>query len=450
MIKPKVSVIVPVYNAQIFLRQALDGLVEQTLKEIEIICVDDGSTDDSLGILQQYALTDKRVKVFSQENYGAGVARNKGLEAASGEYVIFLDCDDMFDKTMCMKAYQQIERDKSDVVIFGANNFFEDGRKISADWMLDHDLIGGVQKLETKDCYDFIFNISGSNPWNKLFRRKYIAENGLLFQDIKKSNDVYFVNMALALSSRISFLNEKLVDYRVSENSIQGADSGEGFEFYYALKYLKEKLIERGFFQRVKKSFERMALQHCTDKIWNAKSYNSFCKMYAEYSKIADELGIKDYVANTPELYLEYKNYVLLMRPENEKLVYEFIGQYKNLCDEYQKIEELCVIIERMNVKKKWIVPYDAIKKTQKILIYGAGSAGSDIYHELDDNGYELVGWVDRNTSGHEQGVSFVDSIREKDFDVIIIAISSEDVADEVERELIQIYNVEKEKIVKI
>lgn len=458
MVKPKVSVVMPVYNARIFLRQAMDCLLEQTLKEIEMICVDDGSTDDSLEILQQYALRDKRVKILKQENHGAGAARNKGLEAAEGEYIIFLDCDDIFDKTMCKKAFQQIEKDKSDVVIFGAHYFLEEGTKVSADWMLVHDLVGDVQTLETKDCYNAIFNISGSNPWNKLFRRKYIVDNGLLFQEIKKSNDVYFVSMALALSTKISFLDEKLVDYRVSKNSIQGSDSGEGFEFYYALKYLKDKLVERDLFQRTKESFESMALQHCVDKVWNAKSYDSFCKMYAEYPKIADELGIKGYVANTSELHLEYKNYVLLMRPTNGKLVYEFIGQYKNLCNGYREIDELRmitaqlrIIIERMNVKKRWIVPYGAIKNKQKILIYGAGSAGSDIYHELYDNGYKLAGWVDKNAFKYEgQGISSVDSIRETDFDVIIIAISNEAIADEVERELIQKYNVEKEKIVKI
>lgn len=453
MIKPKVSVVMPVYNAPIFLRQAMDCLLVQTLKEIEIICVDDGSTDDSLEILQQYALSDKRVKVLKQENLGAGVARNKGLEAASGEYVIFLDCDDMFDKSMCMKAFMQIEEDKSDVLIFGANHFYEEGKKKPADWMLVHDLVGRAKTLETKDCYDFIFNISGSNPWNKLFRRKYIVENGLLFQDIKKSNDVYFVSMALALSSKISFLDEYLVDYRISESSIQGADSGEGLEFYYALKYLKDKLIERGLFQLTKESFGRMALQHCVDKVWNAKSYDSFCKMYAKYSELAEELGITGYVNNTPELHLEYKNHVLLMRPANEKLLYEFIDQFKKLCDGYNEIDELRATVKRMSVKKRWIVPYESLKRTQRILIYGAGSAGSDIYHELSDNGYKLAGWVDKNAfkyEGREKDISSVDSIREKDFDILIIAISNEDIADEVGRELIQVYNVEREKIVKI
>lgn len=91
---PKVSVIIPVYNAEKYLRQCLDSIIEQTLKEVEIICVDDGSTDGSVHILKEYSVGDPRIKVFLQKNQGAGPARNAAMEAASGEFIAFMDADE--------------------------------------------------------------------------------------------------------------------------------------------------------------------------------------------------------------------------------------------------------------------------------------------------------------------------------------------------------------------
>ena len=93
---PKVSVIIPVYNVEEYLRECLDSIVKQTLREIEIICVDDGSTDNSLEILKEYAKKDNRITVITQKNLHAGVARNAGLAVAKGEYLSFLDSDDFF------------------------------------------------------------------------------------------------------------------------------------------------------------------------------------------------------------------------------------------------------------------------------------------------------------------------------------------------------------------
>ena len=103
----KVSVILPVYNASDYLHQCMDSIVGQTLKDIEIICVDDGSTDNSLDILKEYEQKDKRVKVIQQKNAGAGAARNNGLSIATGEYLSFLDSDDFFEPDMLEKAYEK-------------------------------------------------------------------------------------------------------------------------------------------------------------------------------------------------------------------------------------------------------------------------------------------------------------------------------------------------------
>jgi len=116
--QPKISVIVPVYNTEKYLAACLDSLVNQTLKEIEIICVDDGSTDSSLKILREYEAKDSRLKVITQENKYAGVPRNTGIDAAAGKYVYFADSDDYCDLSLLEKAYSKLAETHADIVYF--------------------------------------------------------------------------------------------------------------------------------------------------------------------------------------------------------------------------------------------------------------------------------------------------------------------------------------------
>ena len=114
----KVSVIIPVYNVEKYLRECIDSILNQTLHELELICVDDGSTDGSLEILQTYEKKDNRVTVLTQHNQGAGAARNKGLQIAKGEYLSFLDADDFFAPGMLEEAYRKCKSVSADVCVY--------------------------------------------------------------------------------------------------------------------------------------------------------------------------------------------------------------------------------------------------------------------------------------------------------------------------------------------
>lgn len=122
---PKVSVIIPVYNTEPYLYECLNSIINQTLKDIEIICVNDGSTDSSLNILEKYAEYDSRIVIFSQENKGQSVARNVGLSAASGEYVYFMDSDDVLSLNAMETLFNHATKDKTDIIYFGADVFYE-------------------------------------------------------------------------------------------------------------------------------------------------------------------------------------------------------------------------------------------------------------------------------------------------------------------------------------
>lgn len=122
----KVSVILPVYNGEKYLKQCLDSICSQTLKEIEILCVDDGSTDHTAEILADYAKKDERIRVIHQANAGAGAARNNGLRQASGEYLSFLDADDFFEPDMLERAYAKAKEEDAQIVVFASDQYRED------------------------------------------------------------------------------------------------------------------------------------------------------------------------------------------------------------------------------------------------------------------------------------------------------------------------------------
>lgn len=124
--RPKVSVIIPVYNAENYLKECLDSILKQTLQEIEVICVNDGSSDGSLSILNEYVKEDSRLKIISQENQGAGSARNNGLKYAKGLFVIFLDCDDIFEHNMLEIMYSKAILLNLDVCVCRSDQFNND------------------------------------------------------------------------------------------------------------------------------------------------------------------------------------------------------------------------------------------------------------------------------------------------------------------------------------
>ena len=119
----KVSIIIPVYNAEKYLGKCLESLLSQTLQEMEIICVDDGSSDSSPEILKRFQERDGRVRILTQENQYAGAARNNGMKEAQGEYLLFLDADDFFENTLLEKVYNQGKKMEADIVLFGAKQY---------------------------------------------------------------------------------------------------------------------------------------------------------------------------------------------------------------------------------------------------------------------------------------------------------------------------------------
>ena len=269
--KKCISIIIPVYNCEDYLRECLDSLLDQTLKNIEIICIDDESTDSSYKILQEYAKKDKRVKVVKQEHSNAGNARNIGMSMAKGEYFLFLDSDDFFDKNLCKKAYLNAHNNKLDVLLFTAYRYDNNTQEKTAyTTLLNTNYLNMRQVYNSKDLKDHIFLITSGCPWTKLFRRGFVEEHNLQFQPLSNSNDVYFTRSSVALAERIMALNEKLVYYRINHgNNTQATKHKKPLNFIYAYIAVKEKLEKEGVFEDFYKAFINIVIN---ETIYN---YNS-------------------------------------------------------------------------------------------------------------------------------------------------------------------------------
>lgn len=261
----KVSVIVPVYQSETFLKQCLDSLRNQTLKEIEIICVDDGSEDQSVLILQSIAKEDSRVRFYNQEHKGAGAARNQGMKKAEGEYLTFIDADDFANPEMLERLYERASETKADVVVCKASCWHED-LQIYTDLpgAMREELVPEKEVFNRKDMPEGILNAFHNWPWNKLYRRAFIEENHLTFQEIFRTNDLYFTCRALVLAERIALVREYLINYRVGTGkSSQDTNKSYPLAFYEAFLALQDFLKQQGLYEELKKSFVNHALDGC-------------------------------------------------------------------------------------------------------------------------------------------------------------------------------------------
>lgn len=224
--QPVVSVIVPVYNAGAFLRRTLDCICGQTLREIEIILVDDGSTDDSVRIQQEYAAQDSRIILLQQKHEYAGAARNKGMAIARGKYLSFLDADDLFAPSMLEQMVQRAEEESADVVVCRCDIFYTEGDYQPLSWQIHDRYLTKINRknFSLKDEYpQASFQTFIGWAWDKLFRADYVKSHGFSFGNTRHGNDAPFVFPAVVAAGCISIVDESLVKYRKSAGQISDA-----------------------------------------------------------------------------------------------------------------------------------------------------------------------------------------------------------------------------------
>ena len=259
----EISVIIPVYNIQQHLRECLDSVLGQSYPHLQVICVDDGSTDESPAILAQYAQKDNRVQVIRQQNAGPGAARNTGLEAATGEYVIFLDSDDWFEPDFLAKMVDTAVREGADVAICRAVEFdTNSGRELPSEWMMKKQYLPGKLAFAPQEMADHLFQFTYGMPWDKFYRRELLTTSGIRYPALKNSEDLAFVYPTLLAAKRIAVVDEVLIHHRINRMaSVSNSRCGQPEAPYEAFQIVKEYLEQHQLMDTYRRSFLNWAME---------------------------------------------------------------------------------------------------------------------------------------------------------------------------------------------
>ena len=221
---PKVSVILPVYNVAPYLDEALKSLENQTLKDIEIIAVNDGSTDNSLSILEKHASEEKRIKIYSQPNQGLSGDRNTGLRYCQGEYIYFMDSDDYIDLNTLEDCYLSAKQHDADICIFDAEVFYENNTS-QIPWDYDRSLDLSENKIYNgQQLFNTLLDKEKHRAvaWLQLTKHEYLKRINLRFLEGIIHEDELYTPQLFLQANRIIYLNRKLVKHRIRSTSIVG------------------------------------------------------------------------------------------------------------------------------------------------------------------------------------------------------------------------------------
>ena len=320
MNSPRISVILPVYNCEKYLSKCLESLMAQTIREIEIIAVNDSSDDGSLAILEKYKVADSRINVITQENGGAGKARNTGLDAAKGEYISFLDADDFFEPNMLEEAYNAAVVHNADFSAYKCDFFEENNEGKYAfnyqKWTLRTEHLPPYAPFCYRQFTSNVFRVFVGWAWDKLFKHEFIRKNNIRFQEQRTTNDLLFVFSAIVLAKRIVVVPKILIHQRRNLNDSLSKTREKSWDnFYKALIALREVLRNNCIYNELEKDYINYAFHFC---LWNYKTLEeSTQKLLGEALRNGwfKELGID----NKPE------SYFLGTNSKNDYLLYKRI-----------------------------------------------------------------------------------------------------------------------------
>lgn len=360
-----VSVILPVYNVEQYLDKCLTSIENQTLKKLEIICVDDGSTDGSLEIIRNHQNKDHRIRVITQQNGGAGKARNEGMKIARGKYLSFLDADDYIDEDTFRLAVDRAEKNDADITIYKAYLYDnQTGKETQNNYSVRVDKLPRKEVFSRNDILGNIFTDIMGWAWDKLYKASFVYNSGLKFQEQRTTNDMYFVYASLLKAPRITVLNKHLYHQRRNvSTSLSNTREKSWNCFYNALLKVKEELQRNELYGIYEQDFVNYALHSC---LWNFNTLKEpiceqlFIKLRTEWF---DDLEIN---GREPEFYTnmsEYSQYLEIVSiPLNDENAYwsykiNMYASRKEYADNNQKVkisDKETLTVGQLVEKLKW------------------------------------------------------------------------------------------------
>jgi len=300
-----VSIVIPVYNVERYLKDTLFSIINQNFSSWEMICVDDCSTDGSTDILDTFSKLDPRITVIHlSENSGAGYARNIGLSRAKGEYLAILDADDIYDQNYLRSMVYSAVNTGADITVCRSNKMIEaDNNRIEAmPWSVKKDMLPKSKIFRPCNFNNYVFQSFVGWSWDKLFKKDFIERNELKFQEIRSTNDAYFVYMALCYANTIATIDDPLVIHRYHNSSLAATRKVEPSCFATAIRAIYDKLkSDDEYWNYFNQSFLNWVIDL---SYWHYSTIDEDCKseIISEFKKLINDLNIFEDVT---EIYNE-------------------------------------------------------------------------------------------------------------------------------------------------
>lgn len=249
----KVSVIIPVYNGEKYIRACLESVLKQTLQEIEIIVINDGSTDSTQEILENYQKQyNDKIKIVKKENEGQGEARNVGIDLSQGEFLTFVDADDEIEPNMLQNMYELLKKEEADVVICDYYEIYEKNRVLKK----------AIPQRQNDIKRDYIVSVAG--PCNKLIRTEILTKKKLHFIQTGAYEDLSIIPLIGLYANKIVYLEEPLYNYYIRQGSTmrQNNFNNKLLSIYEVLEYLTKEFEKSGLLEKYEEELEFIYIKH--------------------------------------------------------------------------------------------------------------------------------------------------------------------------------------------
>lgn len=422
---PKISIIVPVYNVQTYLRQCLDSLIGQTFSDFELICINDGSTDSSLSILKEYAGRDKRIHLITRENKGYGKTMNQGIAMARAPYIGIVESDDFVKPEMFEKLYDAMENEPVDLV---KCNFYkytmEDGEDIEYSREYPADIYGQViEPINHPDIY-----FANSSIWAALYNKQFLDESGIYFNETPGAayQDISFHFKVLSSAKKMKVIQDALLYYR-TDNLMSSVHSP--FKIYCVCDemHVIEDYIIMQDEERQRKLWPILTKRKYYDYRWN---YNKLAAIFqfAFFEKMIAEFKEDRSAGKFDQITWLYPNDHI----EFESMMEDPFSYFMSTVKQYH--DNRVNMVETKNKELAKIGFYTTVQKQNLVVIYGAGKVGRYVAEKLISAGIakEKLVFAVTDVSFCAQKVTGIsvcqidEAVKEKKDRLVLLAVKGE------------------------
>lgn len=327
MYEPKISVIIPVYNVEKYISKCLQSVILQTYTNLEIICINDGSTDNSLEIMENFAEKDKRIKIISRSNKGQSYARNLGLDTAAGDYVSFIDADDWISLTLYSEFVEAVNNFCFDIFMFNGTEVYEKPKSsyyptfFKSDFFTDKDYAEKICSIYDFS-FPFLYNLSVAN---KIYRTEFLRQNDFKFLENKKFEDELFNFKTMIKANGIKILNEVLYFYRKDNlTSTTNLIEKNIFDRFDIIDDLENFILDNG----LEKEFNYPIFQYKYYQLTKTFCRCSFKDKFRFYDKMKETVLSRRLGEISEDYCKNFDNFSIYQAVKNHGCLYYLLNYY--------------------------------------------------------------------------------------------------------------------------